>query len=192
MQVPTQPSETKVKRAKRTQKRASFVNAIIEELQGHKLFKGLTNRSKDKEYFIQRTVFLDLHDELPNILVKELGIRESKAKKIADSNFKFEQNTSTTVNNFNFFSTGHRPDAIIELKDEDLRIAIEIKKGDSGGAIRSGIGQAVVYSYEFDFVIYFFVDTTPGNNIKSSATGVKENDLIESLWDNYNVKLVIV
>ena len=198
MQVPTPQKpvenheELKVRRAKKTSKREAFINSLSDFMNSHKLFRGLTNRTRDKEYYIQRTLFLDLHEKLPEILVNDLGVRENRAQIIADKHFKFEQNTTTTVNNFSFFSTGHRPDAVLEMEDEGLRIAIEIKKGDSGGSIRSGIGQAVVYSYEFDFVIYFFVDTTPGNNIKSSATGVKENDLIESLWENYNVKLVIV
>lgn len=192
MQVPTQPSKTKVKRAKRTNKRTDLIKSITKTMLDHELFGGVTSRKSDSEYNIQKAVFLRLNSAISKILQEEYGMRKSLADEVPSSYFKFEQNTKTTVNNFSLFSTGHRPDGVLEIPNEDLRIAIEIKKGDSGGAIRSGIGQAVVYSYEFDFVIYFFVDTTPGNNIKSSATGVKEDDLIQSLWDNYNVKLVIV
>lgn len=169
-----------------------MIEAITNSMLEHELFNGLTSRKKNTEYNIQKAVFLRLNSVISDILQKEYGMRKSLADEVPSSYFKFEQNTNTTVNNFSLFSTGHRPDGVLEIPNEGLRIAIEIKQGDSGGAIRSGIGQAVVYSYEFDFVIYFFVDTTPGNNIKSSAAGIKENDLIESLWDNYNVKLVIV
>ena len=58
--------------------------------------------------------------------------------------------------------------------------------------IRAGIGQSLVYATQFNFVIYFFVDITPGLDIKNSMTGKREANLMQSLWDNYNIKFQAV
>jgi len=74
----------------------------------------------------------------------------------------------------------------------DLRIAFEIKKGNDSAAVRAGIGQSIVYSTQYDFVLYFFVDTTAGGDIYNAQSGEKEKQLIESLWNNYNIKFKVV
>jgi hypothetical protein len=173
-----------------TQKRIQFLDSILEAMKKHEIFSDIVSRKNDTEYQIQKNLFLRLQNELPNLLISSFGYSEKKAKHIVKNNFKWEQKKTTTVSTFSFFATNHRPDA--ELEFDNLRIAIEIKKGDNGLAIRSGIGQSIVYYTEFDFVLYFFVDTSPGNNIKSNCSGGKENLLIESLWNNYNIKFIVV
>ena len=116
---------------------------------------------------------------------------KKRAEEIKETGFKWEQKIKTTVSHFDFLSTKHRPDSILEI-NPNLRIAIEIKKGDSGSAIRSGIGQSIVYATQFNFVVYFFVDITPGLDIKNSMTAQREEILIQSLWDNYNIRFNIV
>ncbi len=178
-------------KAAQTQKRIKFLNAIIRTMVKHELFRETVSRQRDTEPQIQKALFLRLQDELPKILQYHFDYTKDKALKIVRDGFLWEQNVNTTVNNFSFFATNHRPDSVFSIKDE-LRIAIEIKKGDSGSALRSGIGQALVYSTQFHFVIYFFVDISPGNDIKSSFTGKKEKELINSLWKNYNIKFKVV
>ncbi|MGU9957367.1 MAG: hypothetical protein ACNYPI_06980 [Arenicellales bacterium WSBS_2016_MAG_OTU3] len=97
---------------------------------------------------------------------------------------------TTTVNNFTVFSTNHRPDAILDL--EDFRIGIEIKKGEGGGTLRSGLGQCLLYSSEFDFILYLFVDITPNQNIQKSTNGSREKEIIEDLWQSHNVMFDII
>jgi hypothetical protein len=94
------------------------------------------------------------------------------------------------VKNFTVFSTNHRPDAILEL--EDLRIAIEIKKSEAGASLRSGLGQCIIYSSEYDFVIYIFVDITPNQNIRKSVDAEREKKIIDDLWQSHNVSFEIV
>ena len=178
--------------SKKTEQRVNLINALAESMRSHELFSDNVAR-KDSEGHIQKTLFLRLEKgkELQRILTENLkGINELKAKEIALNKFSYEQDKNTTVTQFITFGTSHRPDAVLEIGD--LRIAIEVKKGDIGSAIRSGLGQSLLYSYEYDFVIYFFVDTTPGLNIKSSMSGEKESHIIKSLWDNHNVKFVVV
>ena len=177
-------------KAAQTQKRIKFLDAIIRKMSKHELFSETVSRHHDTETQIQKALFLRLQDELPKILQSHYGLNKDKAKQIVREEFLWEQNVNTTVNNFTFFATNHRPDSVLSIK-KDLRIAIEIKKGDSGAALRAGIGQALVYSTQFDFVIYFFVDISPGFDIKSSYSGKKERELINSLWTYHNIKFKV-
>ena len=178
-------------RAIQTKKRVKFLETTIRKMAKHELFSKAVSRKRDTEPQIQKALFLRLEDELPKILQNIFSVTKEKAQKIVRNDFAWEQNVNTTVNNFSFFATSHRPDSVLSVKNE-LRIAIEIKKGDSGSELRVGIGQAIVYSTQFDFVIYFFVDVSPDNDIKSSVTGKKEKELINSLWNNYNIKFKVV
>lgn len=180
-----------MKKTVQTNKRSSFVEAIISSLEKADIFLDIVSRKNDTEAQIQKALFLRLENVLPYILSEHFKFSEKKSKKIVHDNFKWEQKITTPVPSFNFFATNHRPDAVLEV-NEGLRIAIELKRGDVGQSVRSGIGQALLYSTQFNFTVYLFVDTTPGRDIKSSLTGEKEQALVNSLWKNYNVKFVVV
>lgn len=174
-----------------TEKRSNFVEDIITCFRDHDIFSKIVSLKHNDERQIQQALFLSFQKELPCILSKRFRFSEKKANMIADQGFKWEQKITTTVSNFNFFATHHRPDAVLEVND-NLRIAIELKKGDSGQAIRAGIGQALVYATQFNFTIYLFVDMTPAKDIQSSLIAEKEKALIDSLWKNYNVKFIVL
>jgi len=179
-------------RARKTAQREKLIDDIIESMASHELFSDNVAR-KDDEAAIQKTLFLRLEKggSLKQILTENnRASNKDKAQQIALKNFAYEQDKNTTVKQFNSFGTSHRPDAVLELSD--MRIAIEIKKGTNGSAIRSGLGQCVLYSEEYDFVIYMFIDQTPGLNIKNSVTGEKEQRIIDNLWKQDNVKFVVV
>jgi hypothetical protein len=174
-----------------TKKRSSVVDAIVDSLEKHDIFSGIVRIRNNTEAEIQQTLFMELEKKLPSILSDHFNFSEKKSNKIVKEDFKWERKVSTSVPSFNFFETNHRPDSVLEI-NKKLRIAIELKVGDSGQALRSGIGQAVVYSTQYNFTIYLFVDTTRGRDIKSSIKGEKEQALINSLWKNYNVKFIVV
>jgi hypothetical protein len=175
---------------RKTQKRSGLVNDIIASLEKAPILLGIVKRNSSEGEF-QKNLFLDLQKALPPMLSSYFGFSERKARKVTERNFKWEKKIDTPVPSFNFFATSHRPDAVLEIK-KDLRIAVELKKGDSGESLRAGIGQALVYATQFDFTIYIFIDTTKGLDIKSSSQGEKEQALIDSLWKNYNVKFFVV
>jgi hypothetical protein len=179
-----------MQRTAQTKKRSLLVEDIIHSLEKNEIFSGIVSRN-DTEGQFQKALFLQLHKELPPMLSTHFGFSEKKSIKVVNEGFKWEKRIDTPVPSFNFFATNHRPDAVMEINKE-LRIAIEVKKGDSGQSLRSGIGQALVYSTQFNFIIYIFVDTTPGLDIRSSFKGDKEQALINSLWKNYNIKFFIV
>jgi hypothetical protein len=178
-------------RAVQTERRTNLIETIIGIMSKHELFSANVSRKNDTEAQIQKALFLKLQCELPNFLEKEFGYSKNRANKTVEKGFVWEQNLNTTVNNFTFFATNHRPDSILTF-DKDIRIAIELKKGSSGSALRAGIGQALVYSTQFDFVIYFFVDISPGFDIRSACSGEKENELISMLWRSHNIKFQVV
>jgi hypothetical protein len=177
-----------MKMAKKTDRRVKLLNSIISHMKSHNMFSKQVSRKRDTENVIQKNLFLALEDHLGKYLIK-YGVGEVKSKKIV-ANFQWEQKLTTTVNNFTIFSTNHRPDAILDL--DDFRIGIEIKKGDGGSSLRNGLGQCLLYSSEFDFVLYLFVDITPNQNIHKSTKGQREKDIIEDLWNNHNVMFDII
>lgn len=173
-------------------KRTKLLEDIIEVMKTHEIFSDNVKR-KDDEVTIQKALFLRLEKGklLSNILLENnITTTKEKADMIALKNFSYEQDINTTVKQFCIFGTQHRPDAVLDLGD--FRIAIEVKKGNNGSSIRSGLGQSLLYSHQYDFTIYFFVDTTQGLDIKSSVQGSKEQEIINQLWDSYNVKFIVV
>lgn len=178
-------------RKSQTTKRIKLLDGIIKIMEEHEWFSEIVTRKMDTESQIKKTLFLRLRKEFPNLFMNLLNLNESKANDIANKDFRWEQNKNTTVKNFAFFNTNHRPDAELILP-EGIRIAIEIKKGQNGESLRSGIGQSIVYSQKYDFVLYFFVDTSDAASIKSAYSGVDEGNLINSLWKNYNIKFFVV
>ena len=86
--------------------------------------------------------------------------------------------------------TQNRPDMVVELGD--VRIAIEIKRGETGSDLRSGFGQSMVYATVYDFVLYLFIDTSKDKKILNSSTGGNEVDFVETIWKNWNIRFAIV
>ena len=86
--------------------------------------------------------------------------------------------------------TSNRPDMSLDIGG--VKVAVEFKKGNRGSGLREGFGQSLIYSTVFDFVIYMFIDTSDERKIVNGATSVTEQDFLENIWDNFNVKFVIV
>jgi hypothetical protein len=103
---------------------------------------------------------------------------------------KWEGNVKTTVRNIQFMGTANRPDMTLDISG--VTIAIEFKKGNRGSALREGFGQSLIYSTVYDFVIYMFIDTSDESKIVNGATAVTEQKFLANIWDNFNVKFVIV
>ncbi|MCF8232316.1 MAG: hypothetical protein K9J27_09015 [Bacteroidales bacterium] len=176
----------------KTKRRKDFLNGIMKILKEHEILNVLTDNKSDSEYSLQKALFTRLHKELPLLISQIMNIDINKSKSLVDNNFKYESNNnkSTHVSGFTFFGTNHRPDADLEVSD--ILIAFEVKKGNKGDALRSGIGQSIVYSKRYDFVLYFFVDTTSTNDIKRVTSGVEEKELISQLWNEFNIIFTVV
>ena len=62
----------------------------------------------------------------------------------------WEGDVNTTVNNFTFFGTQHRPDFVVKI--DRLSVAVEVKKGETGSSLREGIGQSLELLYPSYFI----------------------------------------
>lgn len=180
-----------MKKAVKSKRRINFLNELADTMMKYEYFSRETTRKGMNEGDIQRATFNYLNSRsLSPLISKHFNIKKEKAKQIVRNGFIYEKKKKVHLKNFKFFSANHRADAVLTLKD--IRIAFEIKKGDSGLAVRSGIGQSIVYAFQFDFVLYFFIDITPGGDIENSRKSIKEKQLIDSLWEDYNIKFFIV
>ena len=101
-------------------------------------------------------------------------------------------NAKTTVNNTLLFGTQHRPDMLVK-HGNDYRIAIEFKVAHSGDEVRAALGQCLVYASEYEFTIALVLDATSTGKIKRAYDkGALESQLIEKLWEEFGIKVVIV
>jgi len=138
------------------------------------------------------TIYPHLLNEVTRLYEEYKGLKSETARERAKKNLLWEGNVNTTVHNVLFFGTSHRPDLVLQF-EEGLRIAIEIKRGDSGDSIREGIGQSLVYSAcSFDFVVLLFIDTSKEGKIVNSMSGDKESRFIEQLWFEHNVLFSVI
>lgn len=92
---------------------------------------------------------------------------------------------------FNAFNRQWGPDISIQTKEKPSFIAVELKLGKKdrkGWALKSGIGQAIIYSNIYDYTIFFCL-------LKVGCVPEKhEYDArIESaLWDKHKIKIIIL
>jgi len=180
-----------VKKKNKSIKRVKFMKKIMETLKHPDVF-GVIKYKNVSESVIKTYIHPHLIREL-TIYYKELyGYKEKYANSKAHNSLLWEGDTRKTINNVEVFGVMHRPDMVIKDDVSSTNIAIEIKKGDKGQAIREGIGQSIVYSEVFDFVSYLFVDTSEDKRILNSMELSRESKLIYSLWNNYNIWLGVI
>lgn len=117
----------------------------------------------------------------------EPALSEASVKRKAGESLYWEGDKSTTVNNLLLFGVQHRPDFMLLI--DNIRIAIEIKRGDSGQHVREAIGQALVYASHFDFTCSVIVDSSKGKKIRGSLSEEKERLTLRRLWDSFNIRI---
>lgn len=175
---------TKLKLARKSDRRHQILTRIMDSLKNDDVFNRVKYKQKS-ESELQNRMATSLHKEVKSLYEEYKGYKSDTAEKMARMKFASEEDPNTTVNNFMFMGVQHRPDFTIELGD--MNIAVEIKKGGSGQSIREGIGQSIVYTTNFDFVVYLFVDTSRDDRLKNAMTGKKEQELTNSLWEQHNI-----
>lgn len=173
----------------KSQKRLDFMELVSEAITQEDIFDTIDYRNKSEDQ-IKQFIYPHLVQSLTEYLSENLGIEKEKAKDSVKKGLKWEGNVNTTVHHTLFMGTLNRPDMVLEMNG--IKVAIEFKKGDSGGSLRSGIGQSLVYSTNYDFVIYMFIDTSKDQRIKNAQSSIKENELVVDLWERYNIKFIVV
>lgn len=176
-------------RAKKTSRRTTVMDSIFDVITNVEIYETIKYRSLD-EARIKQYIYQPLAQKVCNMFVDLAGYTKEKAKEKSRTALCWEGDQKTTVNNFVFFGVQHRPDFSLEILDTSF--AIEIKRGESGADIRSGIGQSLVYSSRYDFCAYLFIDTSPDKKIVNAFSSDKERAFTEQLWENYNIRFEVV
>jgi len=176
----------------KSKRRIKIVESIASAISSKKIFDVIDYRNRNEDY-IKQYMHQPLISELET-LYEDLELSKSADKELVKQKAKncllWEGDVTTTVNNFTVFGTQHRPDFVVKI--DKLRVAVEVKKGESGHSLREGIGQSLVYSSEFDFVVYLYVDISKDKKIRDSMSGPREQELINDLWDSHNVLFKVV
>jgi hypothetical protein len=175
-------------RASKSQKRIEFIDLISEAITHDDIFGTIDYRNKNEDQ-IKQFIYPHLVESLTQYVIEQEGKEKQVAKDYVKKHLKWEGNVNTTVSHILFMGTQNRPDMIVEMNG--LKIAIEFKRGKSGSDLRSGIGQSMIYSTHYDFVLYLFVDTSDDKRIKNAQGGVNETEFVSLLWDQYNIKFIV-
>lgn len=178
-----------MKLASKSKKRLELLESIQLGISTRDIFETIDYKSQSEDK-IKQFIYPHLLDQLTEYVMEKRGFNRSLAKEKAKTMIKWEGNIKTTVKNMQFMGTANRPDMTIE--NEGIKIAIEFKKGDRGSSLREGFGQSIIYSTVFDFVIYMFIDISDDGRILNGATAVTEQNFLDNLWNNFNVKFTVV
>jgi hypothetical protein len=103
---------------------------------------------------------------------------------------KFESSKTTGARNMHFMGTSNKPTLTVD--SAGIKVAIEFVKGSRGSDLREAIGQSMIYSTAYDFVLCVFIDGTEDGRIKGGSTSITEHYFLNNLWDNFNVKFTLV
>ena len=150
---------------------------------------GVINYERQKEDMIKQYLHQPLLEAVKEILL-DRGIVPKNAVKTAQKCLLWESNRTQTISNIKMFGVGHRPDFVVKFND--MNIAVEIKRGSTGSSIREGIGQSIVYSQMYDFVVYLYIDTSKNKVILNSMNDKTESNVVKSLWTQSNVMFDVV
>jgi hypothetical protein len=177
-----------MKQKSKSLKRIELLDLVSESITHDDIFAVIDYKNKSEDQ-IKQFIYPHLVEALTGRLVGA-GVEKSKAKERVKRALKWEGNVNTTINHILFMGTLNRPDMVLEL--DGIKIAIEFKRGEKGADLRSGIGQSMIYSTHYDFVLYLFIDTSTDKRILNSRGGGNETSFIELLWDKFNIKFIVV
>jgi len=178
-----------MKLASKSKNRIAILDMIQDGISTEEIFETIDykNQSEDK---IKQFIYPNLLNKVTEYVMEKKGFSRSLAREKAKTMIKWEGNVNTTVRNIQFMGTANRPDMSVEIGG--VKIAIEYKKGSRGSALREGFGQSLIYSTVYDFVIYMFIDTSEEGKIINGSTAVTEQNFLDNIWENFNVKFVVV
>ena len=175
---------------RKSSKAIETIDLIINHLTAARIYETYNYRSRTEFYMkgpINEALRLALQDLFRD---RHPGYLERTIVRKAKKSLTWEGNVSKSLIPTELFGVTHRPDFAIEI--DSMWIAVEIKCRDSASAIRSGLGQAIVYSTDYDFVIYLLIDTSPDSVIAQSAENEAEDVFIQMLWNDHNIRFVII
>ncbi len=177
-------------KAKKSAKRIEIISKILSLLSSPDIFNVVDPHTWNEER-IQTYMHKELSEGMIGIFESLYPSQQKRTiEKKAIASLNWSGDIRKTIHNLPVMGVLHRPD--FEININDIRIAVEVKLGDDGSSVREGIGQCVLYSVVYDFVIYVLVDATEDFSIRESLHGQPEQFLVSSLWDIFNIRLQVV
>lgn len=146
-----------------------------------------TSLSIDK---IKQNSYPSLLESVSRWVADKKGFSGGLAKEKAKTMIKFESSKTTGARNMHFMGTSNKPTLTVD--SAGIKVAIEFVKGSRGSDLREAIGQSMIYSTAYDFVLCVFIDGTEDGRIKGGSTSITEHYFLNNLWDNFNVKFTLV
>ena len=178
-----------IKKTVKSGKRIKLIEYISETLANEEIYGTIAYKQKPEDQ-IKQFAYPYILNDIRKYLSENTNLNESRIHEDAKKMLKWEGNVNTTVNHVKFFGTKHRPDMVLEI--DNLKVAIEFKKGKTGSSIRESFGQCMVYAQHYDFVINCLIDCSEDNIIVEGSKGVQEQKFLEGMWKDYNVRTVFI
>jgi len=179
-------------RAAKSELRTWIVDQIVDVLRSDHIFTTLDYRQKTESYLKQY-----MHQPLQRRMAKivervQPNLKPATKARKAKEALLWEGDVTTTINHVRFLGVQHRPDFVVRVAG--INIAVEVKLGERGTAVREGIGQSLVYSAseDFDFVAYLFIDTSRDKKVRESLSRAPEAAFVGKLWNQHNVRFSVV
>lgn len=175
-------------RAKRTKKRLELLDYYCDVIRSQDIF-GPLNPKKKREIDIKTLMYNVLLEGTRDYYASRLT-RKSAIENNAQASLVWEGHQKERIYPPQFFGVTHRPDYLLLM--HDLRIALEIKIADDGASIREAIGQGLVYSTEYDFVVLLLIDISDDNSISNHFYDPEVVRLLSSIWAAHNIRIEVV
>lgn len=170
---------------KKTAKAVQFIDGLHEFIVGSPQYR---KRTKGKtEVQIQTEIRPLILRYLENHFTEQ-GFRDAERKAIQSFYWEGQEGSYGGGRNPTFGARNY-PDFIIL---SPYRVAVEYKQSRSGSLVKQLIGQSVVHtmSGDFDYVCCLFHDQNNDGRIRKSRTQEAESRIIETIWREFNVRLV--
>jgi hypothetical protein len=176
--------------ARKTARRIRIIDGVMDALMSQSVF-GIIGNGRN-----EAAVAHKMHSEIVKSLTslhRELDTNapEALVEKRARECLLWEGDINTTINHIQFLGAQHRPDFIVQI--DEIRIAIELKRGSDGSCVRNALGQCIVYASQFDFSCCVIVDTTRDKKLsRAYGEGTTEALMLDRLWDQFNIRIGVV
>lgn len=169
-----------MKLASKSKNRISILDMIRDGVLSENTFNNLSEvEIKDKIYPI-------LLNKLAKWISKRKGYPGSLAVHKAKTILSRRDDSNTIVNSFNFMGTLNQPSIVLEL--EGIKVAIEFTVGISAASLRQAIGKSMMYSSSYDFILYFYIDSSEDKRISASIDNTIEQNFLNNIWNNFNIR----
>lgn len=178
-----------MKLASKSKNRLAILDMIQDGISSDEIFESSDYESISEDKIKQR-IYPSLLNKITDYVMEKKGFSRSLAREKAKTMINWDGASNTPVKNIKFMGTDNRPHMTVDIGG--VNIAIEIKKGNRGSFLREGFGQSMIYSTIYDFVLCVFIDTSDNKKIMHGSSAITEQYFLDNIWENFNIKFVVV